>query len=82
MVNIIDQFSARNFIQIDFAEIQTQLSTMSDILEYIKTNTNSITTSSISSKSTVGFMRGDFSKEIICDLLIGWNENQWSYTIT
>jgi hypothetical protein len=37
----------------DFADIQVQLSSLSDILEHIKTNTNSTTTSSVSSKSTV-----------------------------
>ena len=60
MVYMMDPFSSNirlDFIQIDLADIQTQLSTMSDILEYIKTNTNSITTASISSKSTVKLKR-------------------------
>lgn len=71
VVNMMDQFASNirlDFIQIDFADIQTQLTSMSDILEYIKTNTNSITTASISSRSTVQ-LRRESCKSIIRSLL-------------
>jgi len=41
--------------QIDFTDIQLQLSNLLDILERIKINTNSTTASSVSSKTTVNY---------------------------
>lgn len=42
-----------SFSKLDFADIQVQLSSLSDILEQIKTNATTTTTASVSSRSNV-----------------------------